>query len=315
MRRRTGGSWVILLGLLSGCAVGSVEDASQPAGSTAAPSETASATPGESERDGPRVTKLLVFVVENHSFSSMRDRMPWTFAMSERYGYATNYDAVTHPSLPNYLAMVGGSDFEVDANLHPDDLRIEGESIFGQALDLGRTAVVYNEDMAENCQREDTPEGYAYRHNAWVYFVDERDACEEFSVSMAGFADDVAGGALPNAGMVVPNVCNDGHDCDLSVTDDWMQEQVGLAMSGPDWATGDLAIVITADEDDDDADNQVLTSVLHPSLEGVVTDEYLTHYSLARLYGEVLGAPLLREAVNAPSMARAFGLPVGAPER
>ncbi len=162
-----------------------------------------------------------------------------------------------------------------------------------------------------NCQREDTPEGYAVRHNPWVYFVDEQEACREFSIPLDSFADDVASGSLPHAGMVVPNVCNDSHDCPLSVTDAWMREYVALAMSGPDWEAGHLAVVLTADEDDNDADNQVLTSVFHPSLDGVVTDEYLTHYSLTRLYDEVLGAPLLREAADAPSMAEAFGLPIG----
>ena len=59
------------------------------------------------------MTKLLVFVVENHSFDQMREEMPWTFALSERYGYADEYTALAHPSLPNYLAMIGGGTFGV----------------------------------------------------------------------------------------------------------------------------------------------------------------------------------------------------------
>jgi len=56
----------------------------------------------------PHVTKLLVFVVENHSLQQMRRGMPWLDHLARRYGYATQYRAITHPSLPNYLAIAGG---------------------------------------------------------------------------------------------------------------------------------------------------------------------------------------------------------------
>jgi acid phosphatase len=79
-------------------------------------------------------------------------------------------------------------------------------------------------------------------------------------------------------------------------------------MAGPDWLSGHLAIVVTADEDDRTQSNLVLTVVAHPSLHGAVVTTPLTHYSLARLYSEVLAAQPLGEAAAAPSMATAFGL-------
>ena len=36
----------------------------------------------------------------------------------------------------------------------------------------------------------------------------------------------------------------------------------------------------------------------------------LTHYSLTRLYEDVVGTPHLNNAVGAPSMSSAFGLPM-----
>jgi acid phosphatase len=108
--------------------------------------------------------------------------------------------------------------------------------------------------------------------------------------------------------MVVPNICHDAHDCPLATADAWMRQQVGLAMSGPDFRSGRLAIVVTADEDDGSEGNVVLTIVVHPSVRGVVTSSPMSHLSASRLYSEVLGLPPLREAASAPSMARAFGL-------
>ena len=51
--------------------------------------------------------------------------------------------------------------------------------------------------------------------------------------------------------------------------------------------------------------------VIHPSQDHRVVTTRLTHYSLTRLYDEVAGLPYLRNAATAPSMATAFGLPLG----
>jgi phosphatidylinositol-3-phosphatase len=71
--------------------------------------------------------------------------------------------------------------------------------------------------------------------------------------------------------------------------------------------------VVTADEDDSNSGNVVLTAVLHRSLDGThkVVTSALNHYSLLRMYDQVLGAPLLRSASTASDMAAAFAMPVG----
>jgi acid phosphatase len=246
-------------------------------------------------------------VVENHSLSEMRSQMPWTFALGERYGYATDYHALTHPSLPNYLAIAGGSTFGIRDDHDPSTHPIGGPSVFGEALAHGRTARVYADAMPAPCTLTSAGE-YAVRHNPWTYFTDERHECQTFDTPIARFAGDVRAGQLPDAGMVVPDVCHDAHDCSLATADTWMRQEVGLAMSGPDFRSGRLVIVVTADEDDYSQDNVVLTIVVHPDLRGVVVSSPLSQLSLSRLYGEVLGLPPLREAASAPSMAEAFGL-------
>jgi len=83
-------------------------------------------------------------------------------------------------------------------------------------------------------------------------------------------------------------------------------------VAGPDRKSGHLAVVLTADEDDNNAGNTVLTTVITKSMlnkHRVVTTR-LTHYSLTRLYDEVADLPLLHNAADAPSMARAFHLRV-----
>lgn len=254
-------------------------------------------------------SKLLVFVVENHSLSQMRSQMPWTTQLAQTYGYATHYRGMTHPSLPNYLAMAGGSTFGVRDDAAPSSHHLKGRSVFGAALKAGLTARVYAEDMPSSCAQVSAHK-YAVKHNPWAYFVRERRSCRRYDTSLARFGKDVQGGRLPRAGMVVPNLCNDAHNCALSVADSWLKAEVGEAMSGPDFTSGRLAIVITADESDGSQGNRVLTVVVHPSVQGVVTSASLTHRSLCRLYTQVLGVPTLRLARGAHSMSKAFGLKI-----
>jgi phosphatidylinositol-3-phosphatase len=292
--------------LLAGC---SSSDTSGDGATTAGAK--AAATAGATARSAP-VSKLLVLVVENHSLDQMRAEMPWTAALGDRYGYATHYQALTHPSLPNYLGIAGGSTFGITDDHPPAVHTASGTSVFGQALDLGKTATVYADGMPSPCATEDGGDRYAVRHNPWTYFDDERAECDQHDVPLAALDADIASGDLPDAGMVIPNVCHDAHDddCDLADADGWLQGVVGSVLDGPDFASGRLAVVITADEDDGSDDNLVLTTVVHPSLRGRVVDTPLTHYSLTRLYEQVLGAPLLRQAATAPDLAAAFGLPI-----
>lgn len=254
-----------------------------------------------------KVTKLLVFVVENHSLDQMRAAMPYTAALGQEFAIATNYEAVTHPSLPNYLAMTGGSTFAVADDAPPSSHTTDQPSVFGQALALGKSAKVYAEGMPGNCATENSGR-YVVKHNPWAYYRSERSSCARYDVPAGELGNDAANGRLPNAGMVIPDLCDNAHDCDLSVADRWLRTQIEAVMSGPDWRAGHLAIVVTADEDDHRQNNLVLTTVAHPSMHGAVVTTPLTHYSLARLYSEILAAEPLREAAGAPSMATAFGL-------
>jgi len=257
------------------------------------------------------VTKVLVFVEENHTLDQMRAQMPYTYRLATRFGYADHYYALAHPSLPNYLAIAGGRQYGVTDDDPPAAHPLRGPSVFGQALAQGRTAAVYADGMPESCALEDGGDAYAVRHNPWAYFVDERAGCEKHDVPVSELADAIAEQALPNVGLVVPNECHDAHDCDLAVADAWFRGWMEKMMAGPDWRSGRLAVVLTADEDDMSRDNLVLTVVAHPSLRGKVVSERLDHYALTRLLEDVAGAPYLGNARTATSLGDAFGLPVG----
>jgi hypothetical protein len=256
------------------------------------------------------VTKVLVFIEENHSLSQMKSGMPYAFGLAQQFGYATSYTAIRHPSLPNYIAIAGGQTYGITNDNKPSQNPVPGTSVFGQALASGKTAAAFVDGMPQSCATKDGDSGYAVRHNPWAYFINERDICQRYDVPVDRLAGAIAGGTLPNVGMVIPSLCNDAHDCPLGTADAWFKSLMTKIFDGPDWMSGHLAVVLTADEDDKSSDNRVLTVVIHPSQKSNVVTSPLTHYSLTRLLEEVAGTPFLFGAGSATSMAKAFGLPI-----
>jgi phosphatidylinositol-3-phosphatase len=286
---------------------------SQPPSSATTPTTSARESAPRSPGTGPAtgtVRKVLVFIEENHSLDQMKAGMPYTFGVAEEYGYATNYYAVAHPSLPNYLAIAGGSTFGVQDDDGPSVHVLNGPSVFDQALAAGKTAAVYAEGMPGNCALTDGGDAYAVKHNPWPYFVAERQHCLAHDMPVTALDAAIRDGGLPNVGMVVPNTCHDGHDCTLTVADGWFKEYLTKVLDGPDWRSGHLAVVLTADEDDRSQDNKVLTVVIHPSQRHHVVGTKLDHYSLTRLYEDIAGVAHLGNAASAASMSDAFGLPM-----
>ena len=278
----------------------------------AAPSPTITTTTATPVSNAQPVTKVLTIVEENHSLEEMKAGMPFLYSLAQRFSYANNYVAIRHPSLPNYLAIAGGDTFGVTDDAGPASHPLSSQSVFGQAIAQGRTAGVYAESMSGNCTQSGNG-GYAVKHNPWPYFVDERALCNVFDTPETEFAVAVGANALPNAGLLIPNLCNDAHDCSLGTADGWLKNRLPNILASSDFTSGKLAVVVTADEDDNTSGNKVLTVVLHASLDGShkVVSTALTHYSLSRFYSQTTGASPLRKAAAAPDMAEAFGLTVG----
>jgi acid phosphatase len=269
----------------------------------------------ETEADGQApsraVNKLLVVIEENHSLSQMRVGMPYANSLAQRFGYATNYHAITHPSLPDYLAIVSGTTHGVTDDDPPSSHRVRGRTVFGQALARGHSAAVYGDGMRSPCATTSTGRPpYAVGHNPWPYFVGERRACRTHDLPGSRLWSAIRSGRLPNAGLVVPDKCHDAHDCSLATADAWFRHLTTAVFRGRDWRSGHLAVVLTADEDDGSSGNGVLTVVIHPSQHHHVVTTALNHYSLTKLYAQVAHTTYLGHARAAPSMARAFALPL-----
>lgn len=307
---------LVCLVALAGCgAARPTAGSTTPTESASVPAATTPTTPVPAV-SGPAtgVSKVLVVIEENHSLAQMRAGMPYLFSLAQRYAYATDYRAVAHPSLPNYLAIAGGSTFGVSDDASPAAHPIHGSSVFGQAEAAGHSARLYAQSMPVACDTG-AASPYAVKHAPWAYFVDERPACRTGMVPAgtprAGrLAADIAGGRLPTVGMLIPDLDHDAHDGSLATADGWLRSWMLPLLAGPDFRAGRLAVVVTADEDDGGSGNNVLTVVVAPGLHQRVVATPLDHYSVTGLLDQVAGTPPLRQAAGAPSLASAFGLAV-----
>ena len=63
---------------------------------------------------GPPV-HIAVIVMENHEYGDIvgSGSAPYINSLAHRYGLARGMYAISHPSLPNYLALTGGSTFGI----------------------------------------------------------------------------------------------------------------------------------------------------------------------------------------------------------
>ena len=288
-------------------AAGSTETAAPAAPPAPETAATVSASP-------VRPSKVLVVMEENRSYANTARNMPYLVGLGSKYGHATAMRGVTHPSLPNYLAIAGGSTFGITDDRSPSSHPLVSSTVFGQARAAGRQARVYAEGMTTACQRFNTGR-YAVRHNPWTYFTSsaEHTGCRANDVpagttTSGALHNDIVAGRLPTVGMLVPDVCHDGHDCSAATADAWLRRWMPAIMAGPDYRAGRLAVVITFDEDDKRSGNLVYTAVVHPSLHGKTVTKALNHYSLSASLSRISGRTPLRKAATAPPFLTAFGL-------
>jgi len=165
--------------------------------------------------------------MENHTYGQVIGSAdaPSTNSLAHTYALATNYFAVAHPSLPNYLALVGGSTFGITDDC--TSCHVAGSpSLANQLATAGLTWGDYQEGMPSACFTgpDATAGRYAKKHNPFVYFdsvVSNPSLCSHV-VPATALAGDIAAGRLPAFTWITPNLCNDTHDCSVKTGDTYL---------------------------------------------------------------------------------------------
>jgi phosphatidylinositol-3-phosphatase len=238
----------------------------------------------------PTPTHVFVIVMENRSASqAMTGR--YTAELAAQYGVATNYRGITHPSLPNYLAMTSGSTWGVtDDGWHA----LPAGGLGSQLSDASIDWRAYMEGMNAGCFRNTN--GYALKHNPFAYYG---AACPTQVVPFSQFANDMTGD-IPRFVWITPNQCHSGHDCNTATADAWLGQTVPTILATSAWQDNGV-LFITWDEGEDSY-NSVLTVVIQPGRQPHSSAVAYNHYSLLAAIEDRLGLPRLGNAVNASPM-------------
>jgi hypothetical protein len=219
----------------------------------------------------------------------------YTSSLAEDYAGATDYHAITHPSLPNYLALTSGSTWDITNDNY--QALPSGEDLGSELTSANIPWRAYMEDMWDGCFDSKTP--YALNHNPFAFYGGD---CPSNVVPLSQLDADLAGDT-PGFVWITPNMCHDGHDCDASEGDVWLSEVVPKITESTAWKEGGV-LFITWDEDDDkhskrSDSNRVALLAVAPDLKSHQTDAYYDHYSLLATIQDRLGVERLGKAVDA----------------
>ena len=252
---------------------------------------------------GGRPAHIAVIVMENEEYGSIMGShdAPYINSLAHDYGLAANMFAIAHPSLPNYLALTGGSTFGIQSDCTGCSV---GESGLASQLSSARISwKAYMENLPRSCFTGASAGLYAKRHDPFVYYRDvvaDPALCSHV-VPLTQLAADEQDNTLPTFVWITPNVCHDMHECDVATGDRF------LSRLGPPLihALGPRGLLfLTWDEGSSDkgccklaAGGHIVTilaggAVRHHARLETPTD----HYSVLQTVEDLLGLPRLRGA-------------------
>ena len=236
---------------------------------------------------------VFLIVMENKS-PQQALQGSFTASLAAKYRVAGNYTAISHPSLPNYLAMTSGQTY----GIQDDNYYVLPRGGIGDQLTAARVSWrAYMEGMSRGCL--DSPSPYALRHNPFAYYG---GACPNNVVPFTSLAADLNAPNAPRFSWISPDVCHDQHSCNVAVGDDWLRQTVGMITQSKAWTSNGL-LIVTWDEDDSSGNNRVLTLFISPNQSHRVSNQPYTHYSLLATIENVLGVGRLGEAAGAKVMS------------
>ncbi|HWV98105.1 MAG TPA: alkaline phosphatase family protein [Candidatus Acidoferrum sp.] len=274
----------------------------------------------------PAVQTVFVIVMENHNWSEIKGSTNAPYVngtlLSMASSCAQYYNPPgLHPSEPNYLWMEAGTNFGILNDLNPS---VNHQSSTNHLVTLLQNAGVswraYQEDISGACVPLTATNGYAPKHNPFVFFDDvtgtNNPNCAYGIAHIRPYSElayDLTNGTVAQYNFITPTLCHDMHDTcaplgnAIRQGDTWLAHEAPKILASPAYQNSG-ALFITWDEGEG-SDGPIGMLLLSPLAKGggyCSTNRY-THSSLLRTIQEIFGvAPLLGDAANATSLVDLF---------
>jgi hypothetical protein len=250
---------------------------------------------------------IAVILMENEEYGAIvgSPAAPYINSLARRYGLATGMYAITHPSLPNYLALTGGSTFGINSDC--TECTVGATSIVDQLESARLSWRAYMEDLpagaAGTCFTGASAGEYAKKHDPFAYYTritGSRPGCANI-VPLTRLSSDERAAALPRFVWITPNLCNDMHDCSVATGDRFLSTLVPALLRS--LGRGGL-LFLTWDEGSSDSGccrlasgGHVVTIVAGPGARaGARLATPADHYSVLQTIEDLFGLRRLRGA-------------------
>ena len=238
--------FAVLLAVLAAC-----HAVTTPATGGPAPPPPPGAPPPPPAPPPPGTTRLnhvFLVVLENRDYDHVIGQSGWPYlnSLASRYGLATRYSGVTHPSIGNYFMLTTGS---IITNNDSYTGVVSGDNLVRRLLAAGKTWTSYAENLPSTGYIGGDQGTYTRHHNPFTYLSDvvnstaQRQRLKPFSQ----FASDLSANRLTAFVYIAPNACHDGHDCSDSQVDGWLKSNIDPLVRHVVAQRAD-ALVITFDE-------------------------------------------------------------------
>jgi acid phosphatase len=222
----------------------------------------------------PQPAHVVVVVMENHAYQQVigSPDAPFLNGLARRGALFTHSYAITHPSEPNYLALFSGSTQGVTSDACPVTFTVP--NLASGLLSAGKTFAGYAQGLPATGSPVCSAGNYARKHVPWADF---RNIPASVNQPFTSFpAADFS--RLPTVSFVIPDLCNDMHDCSVATGDSWLRAHLSGYVS---WAmTHNSLLIVTWDEDDGMAANQIPTIFAGQQVRPGSYPQRITHYNV-----------------------------------
>ncbi len=275
-----------------------------------APTVTMAAPTVTSVPTGLSFSHVYLIVMENKNYDEIvgNEDAPYINSLIAQYGSATNYRAVAHPSEPNYIALFSGS----TQGVTNDGLyNLDGQNLADQLEAHGKTWRVFAQNVPPDCftgitasDGEDGTGTYARKHEPAISFTHISTAPERCShiTDFAHFDP-----AAADFSFIVPNLCNDMHNCSIATGDAFLQDFVPTILTSDAWQQNGVLFIVRDENEGSSSSNQVAALVITNKVRlGFQSAVAHNHYSLLRTIEDAWGLGCLNQTCHANNLAEFF---------
>jgi hypothetical protein len=244
----------------------------------------------------PDFTHVVLVVFENKELTAIagNPEAPTFNTLARRYARLTGYDAVAHPSLPNYLALVSGSTHGISSDC--TDCVVRGRSLADTLAVAGKTWKTYAEDLPYPGFTGASAGRYAKKHDPFLYFHDVASSRQRRDrvVPFTRLGRDIARQRLPDFSLVIPNLCDDMHDCSVATGDSWLKTHIVPLVHSPELHGGVVFVLFDEGTSDTGGGGRVEALALGLTVRrGARFARATNHYGLLRTIEDAWRLPRL----------------------